>query len=68
MQLVLCHMDKLPELAEPKMYHSSGGGAGLASLLGEIRARLIEKDSHEAVQKRLLGGNIARRSAVLHES
>ncbi len=54
------------DMAEAELYHFLGGGAGLASLPGEIRRQLCEKGFSDIVQEKLLGGNIARRLAGLN--
>jgi predicted metal-dependent phosphotriesterase family hydrolase len=54
------------DMAEAKLYHFIGGGAGLASLPGEIKNQLNEKGIPEAAQKQMLGGNIARRLAGIN--
>jgi 5-phospho-D-xylono-1,4-lactonase len=54
------------DMAESELYHFIGGGAGLASLPGEIRDQLIKKGIPETVRKQMLGGNIARRLAGIH--
>lgn len=51
------------DMAESEFYHFIGGGAGLASLPGEIQDQLIKKGYPESVRLQLLGGNIARRLA-----
>ncbi|MFH1184852.1 MAG: hypothetical protein V1755_07420, partial [Chloroflexota bacterium] len=53
------------DMAEAELYHSIGGGAGLASLPGEIRRQLRERGYTEVQLEQLLGGNIARRLAGL---
>jgi phosphotriesterase-related protein len=57
------HVALATDMAEAEHYHFIGGGAGLASLPGEIRHQLIEKGIPEAARNQLLGGNIARRLA-----
>ena len=54
------------DMAESELYHFIGGGAGLASLPGEIRDQLIKKGIPETARKQMLGGNIARRLAGIH--
>jgi phosphotriesterase-related protein len=54
------------DMAESELYHFIGGGAGLASLPGEIQNQLIEKGFPEAARKQMLGGNIARRLAGMN--
>jgi phosphotriesterase-related protein len=54
------------DMAEAEHYHFLGGGAGLASLPGEIQNQLKEKGIPEAARKDMLGGNIARRLAGLN--
>lgn len=54
------------DMAEAELYHFIGGGAGLASLPGEIQDRLKEKEFPETVRRQLLGGNIARRLAGIN--
>jgi predicted metal-dependent phosphotriesterase family hydrolase len=53
------------DMAEAELYHFLGGGAGLASLPGDVRRQLRGKGFSDIVQERLLGGNIARRLAGL---
>ena len=53
------------DMAEAELYHSIGGGPGLASLPGEIRKQLKERGIPEPARKQLLGENIARRLAGL---
>jgi predicted metal-dependent phosphotriesterase family hydrolase len=54
------------DMAEAELYHHLGGGAGLASLPGEIQAQLILKGIPETARKQMLGGNIVRRLAGIH--
>ena len=54
------------DMAEAELYHFIGGGAGLASLPGEIQDQLHEKGIPEAARKQMLGGNIARRLAGIN--
>ena len=54
------------DMAKAELYHFIGGGAGLASLPGEIQDHLIERDFPETVRKQMLGGNIARRLAGIN--
>jgi predicted metal-dependent phosphotriesterase family hydrolase len=54
------------DMAEAELYHFIGGGAGLASLPGEIQEQLKEKGFPETVRKQMLGGNIARRLAGIN--
>lgn len=54
------------DMAEAELYHFIGGGAGLASLPGEIQNQLQEKGIPEAARKQMLGGNIARRLAGIN--
>ena len=54
------------DMAEAELYHHLGGGAGLASLPGEIQKQLIEKGFPETARKQILGGNIARRLAGIN--
>jgi len=54
------------DMAEAELYHFIGGGAGLASLPGEIRDQLNEKGFPEAARKQMLGGNIACRLAGMN--
>jgi phosphotriesterase-related protein len=54
------------DMAEADLYHSIGGGPGLASLPGEIRRKLVEAGLTESQREQLLGGNIARRLAGLN--
>jgi predicted metal-dependent phosphotriesterase family hydrolase len=51
------------DMAEPSLYHTIGGGPGLASLPGEVQQKLIAKGIPEVDRKQMLGGNIARRLA-----
>jgi predicted metal-dependent phosphotriesterase family hydrolase len=51
------------DMAEPGLYQFIGGGAGLASLPGEIQNQLMQKGIPETALKQMLGGNIARRLA-----
>lgn len=53
------------DMAEATMYKSISGGSGLASLPGEINARLIESGISKNAIQLMLGGNIARRLAGL---
>ncbi|KAF0111943.1 MAG: Uncharacterized protein FD147_457 [Chloroflexi bacterium] len=54
------------DMAETELYHYIGGGAGLASLPGEIQNRLNENGFPETACKQMLGGNIARRLAGIN--
>jgi predicted metal-dependent phosphotriesterase family hydrolase len=54
------------DMAEAVLYHQIGGGAGLASLPGEIQDQLIKKDFPETARKQMIGGNIARRLAGIN--
>jgi predicted metal-dependent phosphotriesterase family hydrolase len=54
------------DMAESDLYHFIGGGAGLASLPGEIQTQLIERGFPETTRKQMLGGNIARRLAGIN--
>jgi len=54
------------DMAESELYHFIGGGAGLASLPGEIQDQLTEKGFPETARKQMLGGNIARRLAGIN--
>jgi 5-phospho-D-xylono-1,4-lactonase len=54
------------DMAEAELYHFIGGGAGLASLPGQVQDQLIEKGIPEAARKQMLGGNIARRLAGIN--
>jgi predicted metal-dependent phosphotriesterase family hydrolase len=54
------------DMAEAGLYHFIGGGAGLASLPGEIQDQLIKKGFPETTRKQMLGGNIARRLAGIN--
>jgi phosphotriesterase-related protein len=60
------HVVLATDMAEAEHYHFIGGGAGLASLPGEIRKQLTEKGIPEAARNQMLGGNIARRLAGLN--
>ena len=52
------HVALATDMAEAEHYHFIGGGAGLASLPGEIRDQLKEKGIPEAARKQLLGNNM----------
>lgn len=54
------------DMAEVELYRFIGGGAGLASLPGEIQNQLIEKGIPEIDRTLMLGGNIARRLAGIN--
>jgi phosphotriesterase-related protein len=54
------------DMAEAELYHHIGGGAGLASLPGEIHDQLNQKGFPETARQQMLGGNIARRLAGLN--
>ena len=54
------------DMAESELYHFIGGGAGLASLPGEIQIQLTKREIPESVRKQMLGGNIARRLAGIN--
>jgi phosphotriesterase-related protein len=54
------------DMAESKLYHFIGGGAGLGSLPGEILKQLCEKGIPENDRRNMVGGNIARRLAGLN--
>jgi phosphotriesterase-related protein len=60
------HVALATDMAEADHYHFIGGGAGLASLPGEIQNQLTEKGIPEADQRQMLGGNIARRLAGIN--
>ena len=60
------HVALATDMAEAELYHFIGGGAGLASLPGEIQNQLNEKGIPEAAQTQMLGGNIARRLAGIN--
>ena len=49
------------DMAEAELYHHIGGGPGLASLPGQIRAQLSTQEIPQAAQENMLGNNIARR-------
>jgi len=51
------------DMAEKELYRHIGGGAGLSSLPGEIRNRLISKGYPKEDVEMMLGGNIAKRLA-----
>jgi hypothetical protein len=53
------------DMAEAGLYRTLGGGPGLASLPGEIKARLTAMGIAEISVQQMLGGNIARRLAGL---
>ncbi len=54
------------DMAEAELYHYIGGGAGLASLPGEIQDQLNKKGFPETARKQMIGGNIARRLAGIN--
>jgi 5-phospho-D-xylono-1,4-lactonase len=54
------------DMAEPELYRHIGGGAGLASLPGEIHEQLNIKGFPETARKQMIGGNIARRLAGIN--
>jgi phosphotriesterase-related protein len=54
------------DMAEAELYHHIGGGAGLASLPGEIQNQLNIKGFPENVRRQMIGGNIARRLAGIN--
>jgi len=54
------------DMAEPELYRHIGGGAGLASLPGEIQEQLNIKGFPETARKQMIGGNIARRLAGIN--
>jgi predicted metal-dependent phosphotriesterase family hydrolase len=54
------------DMAEAELYHHIGGGAGLASLPGEIQDQLKKKGFPETARKQMLGNNIARRLAGIN--
>jgi phosphotriesterase-related protein len=54
------------DMAEAELYHHIGGGAGLASLPGEIQEQLNIKGFPETARKQMIGGNIARRLAGIN--
>jgi len=54
------------DMAETELYHYIGGGAGLASLPGEIQDQLNKIGFPEPARKQMLGGNIARRLAGIN--
>lgn len=54
------------DMAEAEHYNSIGGGAGLASLPGEIQDQLYKNGFPETARKQMLGGNIARRLAGIN--
>jgi phosphotriesterase-related protein len=60
------HVVLATDMAEAEHYHFIGGGAGLASLPGEIQNQLIKKGIPEVARKQLLGGNITRRLAGIN--
>ena len=60
------HIVLATDMAEAEHYHFIGGGAGLASLPGDIQNQLNEKGFPETVRTQLLGGNIARRLAGIN--
>ena len=51
------------DMADAEIYHTNGGGPGLAGLPNEIRSQLRQRGFAEDEQTQLLGGNIARRLA-----
>ena len=54
------------DMAESSLYHNLGGGPGLASLPGIIRARLTRMHIPENNIQQMLGENISRRLAGLN--
>ena len=54
------------DMAESELYHFIGGGAGLASLPGQILKQLHEREIPETECCQLAGGNIARRLAGIY--
>lgn len=54
------------DMAEAELYRHIGGGAGLASLPGEIQDQLIQRGVQEPARKQMLGGNISRRLARIN--
>ncbi len=54
------------DMAESSLYHNLGGGPGLASLPGVIRARLTRMHIPENYIQQMLGENISRRLAGLN--
>jgi phosphotriesterase-related protein len=54
------------DMAEAELYHHIGGGAGLASLPGEIQDLLNKKGFPENARMQMIGGNIARRLAGIN--
>lgn len=54
------------DMAESEHYRHIGGGAGLASLPGEIHEQLIEKGVPETERMQMVGGNITRRLAGIN--
>jgi predicted metal-dependent phosphotriesterase family hydrolase len=54
------------DMAEGELYHFIGGGAGLASLPGEIQDELTKYGFPKIVRQQLLGGSIARRLAGIN--
>ena len=54
------------DMAEAELYRHIGGGAGLASLPGEIQEQLNIKGFPETARKQMIGGNIARRLAGIN--
>jgi 5-phospho-D-xylono-1,4-lactonase len=54
------------DMAESELYHFIGGGAGLASLPGDILSQLCERGIPEDDRINMVGGNIARRLAGLN--
>lgn len=60
------HIALATDMAEASLYHSIGGGPGLASLPGAIQNQLKEKNIPETARTQLLGGNIARRLAGIN--
>lgn len=54
------------DMAEKEMYTSISKGPGLASLPGEISARLSRLNYSDVTIRQLIGGNIARRLAGLN--
>jgi len=54
------------DMADTELYHFIGGGAGLASLPGEIQNQLLKKGFPKVDRMQMLGGNIARRLAGIN--
>ena len=54
------------DMAEADLYHHIGGGAGLASLPGQIQDQITSKGIPATACLQMIGGNIARRLAGIN--